>query len=234
MASAAASETAQFTFFIPIFGEFFHQGGNGNTEGSSTHSQGGMNSFPFSFLFTGSFPGFFPGVPINDPGFQELLNSMFQNFQPRGPPPASKSAVESLPVLSATTDHQSQECAVCQERYQVREALNQLPCSHLFHVECLKPWLTEHNTCPTCRWELETDDTDYEKGRAERMAKRQKVDCELSRRRECCIDESSTKKLACGHQFHTECFDVWSRIHNGSLACPCCGKDSSSSSHQAS
>ena len=29
-----------------------------------------------------------------------------------------------------------------------------MPCSHLFHDECLVPWLERHNTCPVCRFEL--------------------------------------------------------------------------------
>ena len=47
-----------------------------------------------------------------------------------------------------------------------------LPCGHLFHRPCISDWLEKHNTCCICRYELETDDREFEQGRKERMSKR--------------------------------------------------------------
>ena len=51
-----------------------------------------------------------------------------------------------------------EECAVCQEalvnKGGAEDAMMRLPCNHVFHVACSKPWLAEHETCPTCRMTL--------------------------------------------------------------------------------
>ena len=61
---------------------------------------------------------------------------------------------------------QSSDCAVCCERLKNSETVLQVPgCGHIFHEECALVWLRSHNTCPYCRWELPTDDPEYERER---------------------------------------------------------------------
>jgi hypothetical protein len=47
-----------------------------------------------------------------------------------------------------------------------------MPCGHIFHESCIFQWLKENNTCPVCRYELETDDEEYNEGVHKRMAER--------------------------------------------------------------
>jgi E3 ubiquitin-protein ligase AIP2 len=82
-------------------------------------------------------------------------------------PPASKEVVAKLPLITVTDEIIEKtggdaECAICKENLVVNDTMQQLPCNHTFHPPCLKPWLDEHNSCPICRHELQTDDHKYE------------------------------------------------------------------------
>ncbi|KAH6774271.1 RING/U-box superfamily protein [Perilla frutescens var. hirtella] len=82
-------------------------------------------------------------------------------------PPASKEVVANLPVTGVTEEilvklGKDAVCSICQESLIVDDKMQELPCKHMFHPPCLKPWLDEHNSCPICRHELRTDDHAYE------------------------------------------------------------------------
>ncbi|CAI9763348.1 unnamed protein product [Fraxinus pennsylvanica] len=87
-------------------------------------------------------------------------------------PPAAKSVVENLPsvVLSKeVTGANNNEvvCAVCKDEVATGEKVTRMPCSHLYHGDCIFPWLRIRNTCPLCRYELPTDNVGYEKMRSD-------------------------------------------------------------------
>ena len=100
--------------------------------------------------------------------FMENENAMM------GRPPAAKSVVEKLPSMVVTkgdVESNNAVCAVCKDDTNVGERVKQLPCMHRYHGECIVPWLGIRNTCPVCRYELPTDDADYERRKvAERPA----------------------------------------------------------------
>ncbi|WCJ35785.1 RING/U-box superfamily protein [Euphorbia peplus] len=90
-----------------------------------------------------------------------------------GRPPAAKSVVDKLPsVVLAKEDVENNNalCAVCKDEINVGERATQLPCTHRYHGECIVPWLGIRNTCPVCRYELPTDDQDYERRRVAQRA----------------------------------------------------------------
>ncbi|KAI9599386.1 hypothetical protein BDF19DRAFT_428560 [Syncephalis fuscata] len=141
----------------------------------------------------------------------------------QGQPPAADKVMHALPIIYSPFDDPAMlnECAICQEvlfsssTIEVEAAspfidsdnsnnedaadttIRQMPCQHGFHESCLFPWLHRSNTCPCCRWELDTDNSDYNRvihrRRSEQMATMGKLPCAL------------TKIHSCGH---TNCNNI--------------------------
>lgn len=101
-----------------------------------------------------------------------------QSEGPRGPPPASGRAMQKLPEVVVTQEELAQDgndsCCICLEKHELGSKACKLPCGHLFHRDCVTGWLERHCTCPVCRFELQTDSAEYERGRVERMATRKR------------------------------------------------------------
>ncbi|KAK7300742.1 hypothetical protein RJT34_11591 [Clitoria ternatea] len=73
--------------------------------------------------------------------------------------PASKTAVESLAEIVINETHMATEshCAVCKERFELGTLVREIPCKHIYHSECILPWLAIRNSCPVCRYELPSE-----------------------------------------------------------------------------
>lgn len=109
----------------------------------------------------------------NDQSFENLLNYLMMNDPNRhGTPPASKKILSSLPRVKISEgnfeNYNKSDCLVCMDSYQDGEIVIKLKCQHIFHDNCIIDWLKLHNSCPVCRYEMETDDEDYENKKNER------------------------------------------------------------------
>ncbi|CAN8317345.1 unnamed protein product [Cochlearia groenlandica] len=103
-------------------------------------------------------------------GFDRLLDQISQieinatnrNNRSCDNPPASKSAIESLPLIEIDPSHlvsdSQSHCAVCKENFVLCSAAREMPCNHIYHPDCILPWLAIRNSCPVCRHELPTED----------------------------------------------------------------------------
>jgi len=126
------------------------------------------------------------GGPVDPAVLQELLGGVDmgafggpgqQQPEPRsGPPPTSASTLRTLPRIKVTpydiAANEGSECSICLADLETGEPALRIPCGHLFHEECVNDWLKKSNECPVCRFELPTDDAEYERGRQTRMAGR--------------------------------------------------------------
>ncbi|OXU24842.1 hypothetical protein TSAR_015111 [Trichomalopsis sarcophagae] len=109
---------------------------------------------------------------LRDTGMWELLGE-----HEKLPPPASKDVVKNLPEIEYKDKLDKREqCPVCIRDFETGNTAKALPCEHNFHKECIEPWLEKTNSCPLCRYELPTDDEDYENYKKEkkRAAEREK------------------------------------------------------------
>ncbi|KAJ3682713.1 hypothetical protein LUZ60_012940 [Juncus effusus] len=99
-------------------------------------------------------------------GFERLLDQLTQIEINAGrgldnQPPASKAAIESMPTVEIGSSHMDCEsgCAVCQEKFELGTEAREMPCKHIYHQDCILPWLNLRNSCPVCRHELPSDAT---------------------------------------------------------------------------
>ncbi|KAJ9171018.1 hypothetical protein P3X46_019072 [Hevea brasiliensis] len=51
-------------------------------------------------------------------------------------------------------EEDGKRCAVCLEDFEPKEMVMVTPCSHMFHEECIVPWVKSHGQCPVCRHAL--------------------------------------------------------------------------------
>ncbi|KAJ5584413.1 uncharacterized protein N7459_004213 [Penicillium hispanicum] len=76
------------------------------------------------------------------------------------PPPASTRAIHSLPKKKMDQQMMgsdgSAECSICMDAVELGTEVTVLPCTHWFHFNCIKAWLSQHNTCPHCRRSIDS------------------------------------------------------------------------------
>ncbi|KAJ4906684.1 RING-H2 finger C1A [Raphanus sativus] len=114
-------------------------------------------------LFNGGSPGI--GITRGNtgdyffgPGLEELFEQLSAGATTRrGPPPAPRTSIDALPTIKISQRHlrsSDSNCPVCKDEFELGAEAKQMPCNHIYHSDCIVPWLVQHNSCPVCRQEL--------------------------------------------------------------------------------
>ncbi|CAK8566599.1 unnamed protein product [Lathyrus sativus] len=140
---------------------------NNNNGGVVVGGGGGSRGFEL-FYDDGAGSGLRPLPPsmsefLLGSGFDRLLEQLshieINGISRYENPPATKAAIDSLPTIEIDKTHLEMEshCAVCKEAFELNTVVREMPCKHIYHPECILPWLALHNSCPVCRHELRSD-----------------------------------------------------------------------------
>ncbi|KAK3835883.1 MAG: hypothetical protein JOS17DRAFT_787969 [Linnemannia elongata] len=115
---------------------------------------GGPMGFGGGFLPMAGNPG---DYAWGQRGLDDIITQMMelQNRQ-HGPVGATDEIINDIPHHTLTDEELEAkiECSVCKDEFAKEDNLLQLPCKHIFHEDCIKPWLKVSATCPTCRFSL--------------------------------------------------------------------------------
>ena len=130
-----------------------------------------VNNFFNSFNLDNSLISFLDNHN-NDFQFNNLVNILMSlDIGSNTHPPASEKAIKELKKVEVKenniNDYKNMTCNICLDNFEVGNILRILECNHEFHENCIITWLKSNNTCPICRHELESNDTNYERRKNE-------------------------------------------------------------------
>ncbi|KAF6146429.1 hypothetical protein GIB67_037729 [Kingdonia uniflora] len=116
---------------------------------------GGSNRTQFHNQSNVHIPGSL-GDYLVGPNLELLLQHLAENDPNRyGTPPAHKDSVEAMPTVKV---HESLQCSVCLEDFEIGGEAKEMPCNHKFHNVCILSWLDLHSSCPVCRFQMPVED----------------------------------------------------------------------------
>ncbi|KAL1554734.1 hypothetical protein AAHA92_15262 [Salvia divinorum] len=90
------------------------------------------------------------------PGVEEFFEHVTVDSSQHIRQPALRSSIDALPTVKISRRHVRADCtcAVCKERFELGSQVRKLPCKHLYHSDCITPWLQQRSSCPVCRQQI--------------------------------------------------------------------------------
>lgn len=111
--------------------------------------------------FLNSYPGdSYPGDNIHgdnihgDNQIQNFINNSFNENSVIDDSPSSTEVLDKYDSLNTIKNDKEDTCSICLDEIKINKKIYNLSCNHKFHKKCLKNWLKEKFSCPTCRIEI--------------------------------------------------------------------------------
>jgi E3 ubiquitin-protein ligase RNF115/126 len=61
----------------------------------------------------------------------------------------NKNILDTLQTVEVNEEHLDDQCTICMEKYNLGQELKLLPCTHIFHSNCIETYLIEFSIqCP--------------------------------------------------------------------------------------
>ncbi len=68
-------------------------------------------------------------------------------------------------TLNANSVVEGRSCGICLETYFAGQDVSFLPCTHVFHSDCIQQWASK-NKCPLCRAKIDEEIVDHDNGQS--------------------------------------------------------------------
>jgi hypothetical protein len=88
-------------------------------------------------------------------GLENIFLQLNQIIQQPRLNPVNENIISSLPEIEISDlskiPNEKKECVICLTKYELNDKVILLPCTHMFHTECIKSWFKNQDTCPICK-----------------------------------------------------------------------------------
>ena len=97
-------------------------------------------------------------IPDPDEVVDTVILNSIETYDPK-PIPATISSIEGLEKVRLQHGSDSDgECIICMQEFETGSEITRMPCSHVYHGDCIVKWLKTSHFCPLCRYPMPCDD----------------------------------------------------------------------------
>jgi hypothetical protein len=89
------------------------------------------------------------------------MNDIMQMLQHIQNPehPVDNHLLEELPEFTvddlSKLPAEKKNCVICLNDFEKGQKALIIPCTHIFHADCIKSWFNTQNTCPICKFKID-------------------------------------------------------------------------------